>query len=438
MKAREVVLAILIILAGILVTEVKTGRIVLDWDGSGYVLGRGQEFVFEETQEIAAPLPLELQVLNAHGTVAVEGAETDKITIHFTKRVYRKTMEEAREIADRIKLLVNRSDPRLILSTNRDEFRRRPFETDFKVTVPSGLAALIRNSYGLVRAGGTGRTDILNRHGEVIASALLGALVLENSYESVEIDGVAGEARLNCPHADVVARNIQGDFIIDHSYGRLRIEDLSGRLTVNGSHSDVFAKNLGGDAEIRSSYEAVIVSRSRAVTIRGHHCEIDVQGTTGLCDITNEYGAVRVGDLRGNLKIDARKAEIIGRLIRADDIAVATTYEKIYLTGFTGRTTVKISHAPLLLEPEAVTGPIDVQGSYADVTLLWPAGARHPFEAETRQGAIHWGLADRPAVETSNGTSVTKAFLEETGRPAVKITTSYGDIRVESSPRRSF
>jgi DUF4097 and DUF4098 domain-containing protein YvlB len=430
MKAREVILAIFIILAGTFVTSLKTGRLSWNADIGDFTFHRGEEFVFEETSEIPAPLLREIEIRNAHGTVAVEGGDAAAVTITFTKRVYRRTRAEAQRIADRIRMDVDRTDPRLVLSTNREEFRRRPFETDFKVTVPTGTAVFVRNSYGLVRAGRTGRTEISNRHGEVLVSTLSGPLVLENSYENVEVDGVQGEARLACPHSDVVVRNVQGDLFVDHNYGKLRCEKIGNRLTIHGSHSEVFAKDIGGDAEIQSSYEPITVSLAKAVTIRGHHSEIDVNETEGTCDVANSYGPIRVSGLKGDLIVDGRKAEVIGRLIRAGTISVATTYEKVELIGFSGGASVRIGHARLLLEPETITGPIDVQGSYADVAIRWPAGARHPFEAETRQGTIHWDLGERPSVETSNGVSVTKAFLEATDKPAVKIATSYGDIRV--------
>lgn len=435
MKAREVVLAVLIILAGIAVTGVKSGRLAWSWDAGDFIWGRGEEFIFEETHDIAAPLPAEIQVVNGRGTVSVEGAETDKITVHFAKRVYRRKKDDAQKIAAEVKLIVDRSEQRLVLSTNRESFRRAAFETDFKVTVPVGLITQVRNKYGLVRAGKTGRTEIFNRHGDVVVSSLLGPLVLENSYDDVEINGIQGSARIILHHADLTARKIQGETVIDHSYGKVRVEDLSDRLTINGRHSEVVARSLGADAEIHDSYDSVSVRKARGVKIIGHHCEIDVQQTVGLCDLANEYGTIRIGDLQGDLKIEARKTEVSGRLVRAEAIVASTTYEKLELLGFSGRASVSDSHAPIVLEPEAFTGPVEVRGSYSDVTLVWPAGARHPFEAETRQGAIRWGLSEPPSVQTSNGTSVTKAFLDETGRPPVRIVTSYGDVRVNAAGR---
>jgi len=436
MKAREVVLAILIILAGIFITEVKSGRLEWRWDVGDFQFARAEEFLFEETQDIAAPLPAEIEIQNAHGTVAVEGAETGAIVIRFKKRVFRKEAEDAQKTAEAIKMIVNRAGTRLVLSTNREDFRRRHFETDFKLTVPLGTPVIVRNSHGLVQVGGTGRTDISNPHGEVVAADIRGGLVLETRHEDVTIDGVRGDARFTCPSADVVAKNIDGELIVDHSYGRLRLENVVGKLTVNGRNSEVFARGLGAAAEIRSSYEPVSVIRARDVTIRGRNNEISVAEVTGRCEVSTEYGTVRVDGLIGDLMVEGRKTGVVGRNLKGESLKVLTSHENVELLGFSGGATVNLSHASLVLEPEDVTGPLSVRGDYADIRLVWPSGGRNPFEAETRQGTIFWGLAIPPSSSTTNGTSITKAFLDETGRPPVVLRTTYGDIRVEESSRR--
>ncbi|MBM3312891.1 MAG: DUF4097 domain-containing protein [Candidatus Aminicenantes bacterium] len=359
------------------------------------------------------------------------------MTIRFKKRIYRRNRADAQKIADELKMVVNRAGDRLVLSTNRDSFRRRPFETDFRVSVPAGTPVLVRNSYGLVQVAGTGNTDVSNPHGEVTAADIRGEFVLDTSYEPVTVDGVRGPAHLSCPHARAVVKNVQGELVIGHAHGELRLEGIDGKLTVNGRNSKIIARGLGAAAEIRTTYEPVTITRAGALTIRGHHNDIAVTGAAGLCDITNAYGTVRVDDLAGDLKVDARNTAVIGRRLRDGTVSVVTTYEDVELLGFSGGATVAFSHAKLILGPDALAGPLDVRGESGDIRFIWPpSGTRHPFQAEAKQGTIFWGLADPPSVATTNGTSVTKAFLDETSAPLVSIKTTYGDVRVEAAPRR--
>jgi DUF4097 and DUF4098 domain-containing protein YvlB len=437
MKAREVVLAVIIILAGVFISQVKSGRMAWDWEVGDFTFVKGEEFVFEEAQGLTAPPPAEVEILNAHGTVAVEGTEDPAVTIRFKKRVYRRNREEAQKIADELRLVVNRTGDRLVLSTNRDAFRRRPFETDFKVSIPAGTPLLVRNSYGLVQVVGTGKTDIANPHGEVAAADIRGELVLEARHEPVTVDGVRGAAHLSCPYSRTVIKNVQGELVIDHAHDELRLEEIAGRLTVNGRNSRIFARGLGPEAEIRTTYEPVTVTRAGSLTIRGHHNDITVIGASGRCDLANAHGTVRVEDLAGDLKVEARNTSVVGSRLQGGTLSIVTTYENVDLRGFSGGGTVAFSHAKLVLEPEAIAGPLEVRGESGDVRLVWPAsGTRHPFQAEARQGTVFWGLAEAPAVATTNGTSVTKAFLDERTAPTISIKTTHGDVRVEATPRR--
>ncbi|MBM3311598.1 MAG: hypothetical protein FJY80_08830, partial [Candidatus Aminicenantes bacterium] len=117
MKAREVVLAVFIILAGVFISQVKSGRMAWDWEVGDFTFAKGEEFVFEDAQELAAPPPAEVEILNAHGTVAVEGTGSEAVTIRFKKRIYRRNRADAQKIADELKMVVNRAGDRLVLST---------------------------------------------------------------------------------------------------------------------------------------------------------------------------------------------------------------------------------------------------------------------------------------------------------------------------------
>ena len=96
MKAREVILLLLIIGAGALIHEIQNGNLPFFWDFEEGIFWNAQEFDFEETLTVDPPLPGQLVVDNAHGQVDVQAGPADRITITLTKRIYRKTEAEAR------------------------------------------------------------------------------------------------------------------------------------------------------------------------------------------------------------------------------------------------------------------------------------------------------------------------------------------------------
>jgi DUF4097 and DUF4098 domain-containing protein YvlB len=436
MKAKEIILAILIIVVGAFIYYAQSGR--LDWEFDNEVgpfFTNWDEFTYEETQEIQAPLPQQLQVINAHGQVEIQGTDGDKVMVSFKKRIWRKNESEAKKVADQLKMIMNREDLKLVLSTNRDEFRQKRFETDFKISVPAGMNVLVRNSYGLVKTEKTGKTDITNPHGNVDVSEVGGDLILENSYENIEVRGVQGGCRITGPHSSLTVSNIQGELIIDHSYGEIRLENIEKGVTVDGAHSTVSGKGLSGSAEIQSSYEKITLVDVGPAKIRAHHCDVEIDGATGLVDITDNYGRLQISNVQGNLKVDGPNLEIIAKAVNAEDIWISSSHENVELLGFSGKATVLLNHGDVALEPDSITGPMEVQASYSNIRLAWPKGGRYPFEAEARSGNITWGLAEKPSMEKTNGTSTTKAFLEESGKPSIKLSTTYGDIRVEESTR---
>jgi hypothetical protein len=439
MRARDIFLALLVIGVGVFLTYEKSGRL----DG---LFGEGWEgpwwrtsttFDYEETQEIPGPVPAELQVVNGRGEIEIVGGDTDKVTVVFKKHVSARDQAEADQIAAELRMIVTPSESRLVLSTNRDNFRKKRFATDFKIVLPAGKDVLVKNAYGLVRTGQTGRTEITNPHGDVVVRSVEGSLILKNSYQSVDVDGVRGDARVQASHAETTLKNILGELTLDHSYGEIRLENISRKLILNGSHSGIQAKGLRAEAEISSSYETIILSDVSAVRVQAHHCDIQGDGITGLFDVTNTYGRVKFTALKGDLKVEGGNVSVDGRGLQSSEIYIHTTYQNVFLAEFSGKATVVLSHGDLNLEPIGpLTGGIDVQGTYAGVRIAWPAGLRVPFEGRARDGRIVWNLDERPDLETSNGSTETRAFSKETGKPGLLIVTTHGDIKVEPAARR--
>ena len=434
MKAREIFLALALIAFGALTYYAKSGRLQIEGDGGWLFWGHTEEFLFEETaQTIPGPLPRELRVINAHGAVEIRGEETDAITVTFRKSVNRRTREEAQKVADQLKMVVNREEPRLILSTNRDDFRRKNFETRFTITVPLRMAVFVRNSYGPVKIEKTGAADIVNPHGAVSAGAIGGRLAVDSSYEDVDVHDVQGDARITASHDKIIAVGIRGELLVDAPYAEIFIEDADRNVRVGALHSSVNGKNLKGEVEIKNSYETVVLAGTGPAKIFGHHSDIEAEGIAGPLEIGNAYAKLTLGGVNGDLRIEGANLEVHAERVTAREIYVGTSYENIEILGFSGKATIVQRHGDVALEPAELTGPIDVRASYAAVRLGWPAGLRAPFEGETKSGVIHWNLADKPAFEETNGKSVTRAYPDAAG-PGIKILTSYGDIRIE--PRR--
>ena len=212
MKFREVLLVVVLILAGFVFYQFKTGNWNIDgdwdWDGFGTF---SREYTSEETRTIEAPLPPALEIENGHGWVEVRGTDQGTIELTFKKVAWRRTEEEAKEVADRLKYTLTTAPDKLTLATNRDEFSRRSFETGFVLTVPRTMIVRVVNAYGSVRIDGVAETTVINRNGEVFASDVGGACRVETSYDDIDVQRVGGECRIANRNGDVRAGSVEGD-----------------------------------------------------------------------------------------------------------------------------------------------------------------------------------------------------------------------------------
>ena len=122
MKAREIIFLILIIAAGVFFYHAQTGRIDIDW-GEGFFYDF-EEFTYEESEEISPPFPALLHVVNKHGEVEIQGTDEDRVTVTLQKNIFRKNQDEAKEVADKLKLITETNDDFLKITTNRKDFKK--------------------------------------------------------------------------------------------------------------------------------------------------------------------------------------------------------------------------------------------------------------------------------------------------------------------------
>ncbi|UCC39783.1 MAG: hypothetical protein JSV96_18730 [Candidatus Aminicenantes bacterium] len=431
MRAKEIVVLILIIGAGIIFYHAQTGKLHIDWDIEDHIYFSLEEYISEESQEIQPPFPALIEIDNSHGDIEIHGTEEEKITVRFQKVIWRKNEEKAKEVSDKLRMIVNRDADKITLSTNRDEFKRKNFETNFRISLPQGTDIRLRNSYGLVQISKTGNTNIYNRYGKVITSRINGELSIQNSYRDVEVRDVQLDCKIDSKYSKVTVEDVRGETRIDHRNGKVRLENISQKVEVYGDYTEIFGQNLTGTSEFETSYRKITLYEIGPTKIKGSHSYVEVDGAKGNLEILNKYNKVNLNNIQGNLKVEGKSLAVYGKTIIGESIAVSSSYRDVELIEFSGKTTLILSHGKAVLEPSQLTHPIEVQGSYSDINLSWPLGGKYPFEAQAKGGKIKWDLPDELSSQQENGVTIIKAFLQETGNPSIFLSTSYGTIRVE-------
>jgi hypothetical protein len=433
MKAKEIILLILIVTVGIIFYHAQTGKIWVDWDWDEGIYFGQEEFVYEETEEITPPFPPSLRIINAHGLVEVEGADQDSISITFEKRIFRRDQKQADEVAERLDMVVENENDRIQISTNREDFRKRRFRTNFKITIPEQMAVYVKNSYGEVRVIQAGETEIRNPNGRVYAESIAGNLTIKNSYKEVEVENIQADCWIESRSSTVRAKGVEGSAHIDHQYGKIHCENIGQSVIVDGSYAEIYGENVTGLFDIQTSYRKIDLSDVGPVQIRARNSRIEIKGAKDSVDIENRYGKVELSDIRGNLRIDGRNLEVYGYSIIGDKIIISTSYRNVELTNFQGKTEINHSNGDVGLEPLPLTHSIEVNGQYTDIKYYWHSGGRYPFEARAKGGNIEWKVSEdlSQSFDEENGYKVIKAFETEIDKPSISLKTTYGTIRIE-------
>ncbi|MGB9907239.1 MAG: DUF4097 family beta strand repeat-containing protein [Candidatus Saccharicenans sp.] len=427
MRAKEVLLLILIVVLGVGLHYLDNLKLKID-DWNLEFPFRGESYLFEEQ---LTELPAEiLEINNRQGSLQVEGSPRPDIAITFEKRVWRKSETEAKEMADRIKLLTTRDGNRLVLTTNRDTVRPKNFTTSFKLQVPAGIRVKIKNSHGLVRVARVSQVELENSHGQVDIIEIPGSVRVSNAYEKVSILDVAGDCQLETKHSSARLSRMQGPVTVDCAHQELELFDLNSSLKIQSRHTVIKAVRIAGPAEIAGSYELISLNEIGPAIVRGHHSPIEIDSARGDLSLETSYERIKLADIQGNLVIKARSSRVEGTRISGQRHQVETSYEPVSLEDFSGRLDLKLKHASLRLAPTNLDFPVIASTEYGNITFYWPENQMARLEALSRGGRISWQLPFSPDENTSNGTALLRAFQSASDRPEVKLEASYGDIKV--------
>lgn len=434
MKTKEFIILILIIGAGIFLTQVHSGKIDLYWDFGEDFLFPGEKFEFQETKKIDSPLPPELHIQNRNGTVEVLGTETEEVSIELDKQIWSRKNEQAQEIAKELNIRVKKGPKRIFLSINREDFRRKRIRTHFVVRVPFGMKLYVDNSHGSITAEAVGDTHITNRNGEVDVRDIRGKLTLKNSYGDVSVATVRGDCSISSRNSTVKATDIPGNVRIDHRYGKIVLENILGNVLVEASHSEVSGQTIGGKTEIETSYRNISLFDVSKTTLIGNNGNMEINGAGGDIDIHGRYGGIKLRNIQGSLSINGRYLGIQGEKITGSSIIISSSYRFVELVEFSGETSIVLNKGDINLTPLPLVYGIEAKGDYADITFFWPAGQEYPFEARARIGDIQWELNEELSYNKKNGITHIKAFPGGSG-PGIYLESKYGTIRIKESKK---
>lgn len=122
---------------------------------------------------------------------------------------------------------------------------------DFAVSVPTGLAVVIDDESGWIKASGLGPTVIEDDSGSIELRNVRGNVSIDDASGSIDVDSVIGNVRIDDDSGEIVVRNVNGDVVIEDDSGSITVDrvEKSVRIAEDDSGS-ISVRNVKGDVLI--------------------------------------------------------------------------------------------------------------------------------------------------------------------------------------------
>lgn len=458
--AGEVFLLILLVLVGL---SIRTTQLFMDEVPFGEIwpdifpdpeYGTAQRFT--EEQRFALPEGRGVRVENDRGVLTVEAWDEKDLKVILTKRVYRRSEEDAQRLAEDVALQFEPggdAEPAKLGTRRAGGRSGERVETDLEIWVPRKTALTLANARGAVKVSGL--------RAAVGVSTAYDAVELEDVEGSVRVDGRHGPVRITNVRGDVEARNrydtlkveqVKGKLVAESANGELDVEDVSGTarlenrnsrihaarvagdLTVVAADTEVSVEDAGAAVSIETSFQSIFVNGARGrVSIEAQNSEIEVRDVKGDLDLQNKFRSVTVSGVAGAVTLDAQQCEVHLADVTGP-IRVTGSYQPIEVTGFRGSLSITTQHAPLTLAAAALAGEIKAATTYGQVKLSLPSGSSFRLDAKTRKGHVSSEFEVGAWQRRATGEGETLTGAHGSGAFPITLETTFGDIEVEKLP----
>jgi DUF4097 and DUF4098 domain-containing protein YvlB/uncharacterized membrane protein HdeD (DUF308 family) len=394
----------------------------------------GEAYAFTDQSVINDIKPgMRVSVNNSYGSVKITGGSST-VRATLIKGVRGWSQDDARKIADRIRLLVSQTTDGLTITTNRDQVIEQ-FTTDIQIEVPSYVGVSVTDSYGSVTANG-----------------IQGGLTAKASYGQADLTGIKGDVNLALSYCEVTASNIEGDLSVTGakrarisnvvgavdltagtaSNGVVELRDISGPVHVNAPFCRIVAQGLDQTAELKTEHASIDVSGAADLVIDAPHSDVRAKNIDGDLRVSSSNSNLQLSSIAGELEVQAEQCSVNAEDVKGS-VAIETTHGDVVVKNFYEDIRVETSYRDVTLtsaiEP---AGDIDVQNNHGQIKLVLPPSSRFRLDAESANGQI------QPIGFSQLEQRVRNSLVKELGLdgPTIKLRTSYKNIIIQASAAR--
>lgn len=394
MKARDVILAILIIAFGL---SIKYGRSIKNEIES--IFHGGETFEFEE--EILLDGKEDIQIEGERLNLIVEGWEGDKIEGKLIKSVNSYSKEKAEEFAREIKIEKEIGENLAKLKViSQKEFEVSFFFKFFWYKSSPDITLNLKLPFK-------------------------SSLKVSSEHSDIEISGIKKFSEIHNTHGDIKIKDCEGNFSIVNSHGDIEITNLNGELEISSPYSSINIENAI-NAEIEAGYEDISIKNLKNLKLITKHAPVEISGIKGEIYIENSHSYVYIKDSSMKGKIQGEHLEIEGEGISAEELQISNSYEPVFLKNFSGNVKVYSKHNEIEIDVTKGSN-VEIECQYSDVTVTLNNEWKGKISAESFHGEIETsGFVDGIKIEEIGARKKVVANLR--GENSLFVKTTYGNI----------
>lgn len=435
----RVLVVLMIVLTGVLANHAASKPSVLSaLRLPGFLSGLrdsvvGETYAFTDQQFVNADIRrgMKVTINNSYGNVKVSGGGS-ALKATLVKGVRGWSQDEARKVADSIRLLINQGADDLTITTNRDQVDGQ-YTTDIQVELPSYASVAITDSYGSITATG-----------------IQEGLTVKASYGQAELTGIKGDVNLALNYyCDITATNIDGDLVVTGARnarvsnlagalslsgrnGAVDLREISGSVRVDAPFSRIVAQGIDQRAELRTEHASVDVSRAEDVTVNAPHSEVHARNISGDLSIVSSNNSIQIASIAGDVQINAEQCSVNAEDVHGGAV-IKTSHGDVAVRNFYEGVLVETSYRDVTLQPAGdPAGDIVVQNNHGQIKLVLPQSSQFRLDAQSASGQI------QPIGFGELGEKVRDSLIAALGvdGPSIKLRTSYKKIIIQASAAR--
>lgn len=392
----------------------------------------GEAYAFTDQQVVSTNVRqgTKVTITNSYGDVKVTGGGT-VLKATLVKGVRGWSQDDARKVADRIRLIVSQGDEGLTITTNRDQVDGQ-YTTDIHVELPSYANVSIADIYG-----------------SITASDIEEGLTAKASYGQAELTDIKGDVNLALSYYDIIASKVDGDVTVTGAR-RARISSVTGALNLSGSNGDVDVRDIAGElrveapfskivaqgidqnAQLKTEHASVDVSRAGDVIVNAPHSDVRARNIDGDLRIASSNSSLQLSSISGDLQIDAEQCSVTADDVRGT-VAIKTSHGNVAVKNFYEGVRVETSYRDVVLQPSGdPAGDIVVQNNHGQIKLVLPQSSQFHLDAQSASGQI------QPIGFGELGERVRESLVAALGPdgPSIKLRTSFKNIIIQASAAR--